>query len=323
MFSVRVVPWHGLGNIVSEAKTSKEAQELAGMNWNAQFAPISAEISADFSPATCGVGFTKKIPHRFAVVRDTDLHVMGVVSDDYRIVQNSEAFSIMDSIVDTGDVRYETAGVLKNPVTGDIKTWMLVSAKDIRVLGDTVSPYCVFMNSFDGKSGMVAAMTPVRVVCQNTLTLALEHDHTRKWSITHLGDIQSKIKEAQRALGIMAGYVDGFPEAAEALNARNLYADEIKKFLDDLFPAPAIDTEIRARNRDYMKGLVLNRFEKPEDLARFRGTAWGMYNAVSDVVTHMEPMRKTKSWQQNRFLRVVDGHSIIDRAQHLLMKIKI
>ena len=75
------------------------------------------------------------------------------------------------------------------------------------------------------------------------------------WMIKHVGDIQGKIEEAKRALGLMNEYVAGFPEAAEKLNAINLYDDEVKKFLDDLFPAPAEgDTDKRKENREYLEG---------------------------------------------------------------------
>ena len=315
----RDVPWHGLGVPIDHAMTSAEALLMSGLNWNVFFAPIEAVITLPGS-APDAVATRKLISHRFATVRDKDLMCMGVVSEDYRIVQNSEAFAFTDALVGMG-VKYETAGAIYNPHTGSVKTFMLAKTDSVQVIGDTITPYCVFMNSFDGKSGMVAAMTPVRVVCQNTLTMALDGAQ-RSWMIKHVGDIQGKIEEAKRALGLMNDYVAGFPEAAEKLVAINLYDDEVKKFLDDLFPAPLEgDTDKRKENREYLKGVVMNRYTVPEDIQKFRGNAWGLYNAVSDAVTHMQPMRKTANWRSNRFLAVVDGHAIIQRAQSLLMKV--
>jgi phage/plasmid-like protein (TIGR03299 family) len=315
----RDVPWHGLGVPIDHAMTSAEAQKMSGLDWIAFFAPVEAVITLPGSLPDA-IPVRKSISHRFAVVRDKDLMCLGVVSDDYRIVQNSEAFAFTDHLIGMG-VKYETAGAIYNPYNGSVKTFMLAKTDHITVLGDRVEPYCVFMNSFDGKSGMIAAMTPVRVVCQNTLTMALDRAQ-RMWMIKHVGDIQGKIEEAKRALGLMNDYVAGFPEIAEKLNAINLYDDEIKKFLDELFPAPTEgDTDRRKDNREYMKGVVMNRFTVPEDIQKFRGNAWGLYNAVSDAITHMQPMRKTQNWRANRFLAVVDGHAVIQRAQNLLMKI--
>jgi phage/plasmid-like protein (TIGR03299 family) len=298
--------------------------EMGGMNFKAKFVPFEACIPADFSAATLGVDVRKKIPHQFAVVRDTDLRILGIVSDDYRIVQNSEAFAFTDELLGGGDVRYETGGVLISPYNGACKTWILAkSNKDFDIFGDKIAPYVCFVNSFDGKSSMIAAMVTTRVVCQNTLTMALG-GAKRVCFIEHTGDIQSKVKEAQQVLGLVDDYVAGFPEAAEKLLAINLYADEVTKFLDDLFPAPEVgDTARRMANRQYLKDIVLNRFEKSADLARFKGTAWALYNSVVDVVNHVDPFRKTQNWQANRFLRVVDGHDVVQRSQALLMEIRV
>ena len=255
-------------------------------------------------------------------MRDSDGLVMGDVSDDYRIVQNDEAFAFTADLAGMG-VKFETAGVIRNPYNDNIKTWMLARTDHITVLGDRIDPFVVFMNSFDGHSSMIAAMVTVRVVCQNTLTMALDGAR-RVWYIEHTGDIRQSLTEAQRALGLIEDYVEGFPEAAEKLAAINLYRDEITQFLDDLFPAPdpEDDTELRKRNREYLKGFVLNRYETPTDLQRFRGTGYGLYNAVVDVANHMPPMRKTRNWRENRFVRVVEGDAIIHKAQKLLMQIR-
>jgi phage/plasmid-like protein (TIGR03299 family) len=296
----------------------EEAYRLSGMNFGVSVAPIEAVIALPD-----GTFMRKRIPHRFATIRDTDLLILGDVSADYQVVQNHEAFAFAADLAGEG-VKFETAGVLRNPYNDSVKTWMLARTDHITVLGDRITPYIAFMNSFDGTSGVVAALTPVRVVCENTLTLALRNA-ARTWTMRHTGDIQSKLNEAKRALGLIADYVEGFPEAAEDLAAVNLYRDEITKFLDDLFPAPEPenDTELRKKNREYLKGLVLNRYETVPDVQKFRGTGWGLYNSVVDVVNHMPPLRKTKNWEENRFIRVVNGDPIIQRAQLLLMKIRM
>ena len=156
MFSVRETPWHGLGRIVMDAPASREALELADLDWQVESRNIYSGTGA-------------MIPGYRANVRSTDDAVLGVVSDRYRIVQNEEAFQFTDDLLGEG-VTYETAGSLQ----GGKKVWMLAKLPEKYIIaGDEVTPYLVFFNSHDGSSGVKVAMTPVRVVCQNTLNLAL------------------------------------------------------------------------------------------------------------------------------------------------------
>ena len=157
MFSVREKPWHGLGTIVAEAPDSKTALEISGLDWNV--------IQKDITTA----GSNGIIPGFKANVRDSDDSVLGIVTDRYKIVQNSEAFAFTDALLGEG-VRYETAGSLQD----GRKIWMLARLPHQYIInGEEITPFMVFMNSHDGSGAIKAAMTPVRVVCSNTLNLAL------------------------------------------------------------------------------------------------------------------------------------------------------
>lgn len=160
MFYVRQAPWHGLGNRVEHAPNSEEALEKAELDWKVIQTSIRTEDQME-------------IPGYKANIRESDQRVLGVVTDRYRIVQNSEAFSWTDELLGEG-VRYETAGSLQNGK----KVWLLAKLPRIyNVTGDNVSPYLVFSNSHDGRGAIKVAMTPIRVVCQNTLNLALNNAH--------------------------------------------------------------------------------------------------------------------------------------------------
>lgn len=153
MFSVREKPWHGLGTLVSEAPESKEALRMAGLNWRVLQRDV---FSQD--------GFL--IPGYKVNIRETDFNTLGIVSDRYRIVQNEEAFSFTDQLLGEG-VTYETAGALQD----GRKVWLLARLPQKYIIaGDEITPYFVIMNSHDGTCSIKAAMTPIRVVCQNTLT---------------------------------------------------------------------------------------------------------------------------------------------------------
>ena len=182
MFYVRKVPWHGLGTMVMEAPTSEAALRLAGLDWNVIQRPI---VTEDGIP----------IPGFKANLREMDEKVLGVVTDRYKVVQNTDAFSFTDSLVGEG-VKYETAGSLQ----GGRRTWLLAKLPQRYIIsGDEITPYLVFMNSHDGSGSIKVAMTPVRIVCENTLNLALSTAR-RYWATNHTGDIQGKINDAKYTL---------------------------------------------------------------------------------------------------------------------------
>lgn len=182
MFSVRETPWHGLGRIIMDAPASREALELAGLDWQVESRNIYSGTGA-------------MIPGYRANVRSTDNAVLGVVSDRYRIVQNKEAFQFTDDLLGEG-VTYETAGSLQ----GGKKVWMLARLpRKYLIAGDQVVPYLVIFNSHDGSSGVKVAMTPIRVVCQNTLNLAL-NTAKRIWTARHTENVLLRVQDARETL---------------------------------------------------------------------------------------------------------------------------
>ena len=156
MFYVRETPWHGLGTRVMEAPGSEDALELAGLNWKVRQEPIYTDNNL-------------LIPGYKANVRDLDDKVLGVVTDRYKVVQNDEAFAFTDGLLGEG-VRYETAGALLD----GRKVWILARMpREFIINGEQISPYLVFSNTHDGSGAIKVAVTPIRVVCNNTLNLAL------------------------------------------------------------------------------------------------------------------------------------------------------
>lgn len=147
--------WYGIGTVVQNAPDSKEAIRLAGLDWKV----VQQDVYTDNGIL---------IPGYKANVRDTDKSVFDVVSDHYQVVQNEEAFAFTDELLG-GGVIYETAGTLQ----GGRRTFILARLlQRFIIAGDEIMPYFVIMNSHDGSCSIKAAMTSVRVVCQNTLNLA-------------------------------------------------------------------------------------------------------------------------------------------------------
>lgn len=301
MFSVRETPWHGLGTIVQEAPTSAEALQLAGLDWEVLSKPIYTESGIE-------------IPNYRANTRSSDGSVLGIVSNRYSIVQNAEAFSFTDDLI--GDeVHYETAGSLRNGKT----IWLLAKMEQTSILGDDVDPYICFTNSHDGLGSIKVCMTPVRVVCNNTLNLALRN-YRRAWSTRHIGDISSKLEEAQRTLQLAHAYMNDLAETADQLANTTLTNSDVERFIDGMFPTPEDATDRMKKNAEELKEQMTICYLAP-DIAKFRNTAWGMVNAASDFATHRPMKRVTTNSKENMWASVLAGNVTVDTTFMKMMEL--
>ena len=310
MFSAnRVVPWHyeltkDVTKLIQEAPTSKDALHLAGLDWDVLQTPVYMENGIE-------------IPNYKANVRSTDNACLGIVTDRYKIVQNTEAFEFTDAIVgetEDGVVKYETAGSL----CGGKKIWLLAKMPTKKVLDDEVDPYMFFSNSHDGSGAIKIGMSPVRIVCANTLAMAL-NGAKRQWSTKHVGDMQSKLEEAKWCLQMADKYMQRLDEEADRLANAKLYKEQIDEILDEMFPINDNDTDRRKRNVEDVKQSYYMCWLQP-DIAKFMNTAWGAVNAMSDMVTHSTPKRNTKSFAENRWGKIMDGHVMMDQFVELVNK---
>lgn len=301
MMSVREMPWHGLGTIVQEAPTSHDAIEIAGLNWEVISNPIFDNMG-------------REIKGYKANTRSTDESVLGIVSNKYQIVQNREAFEFTDNLVANGDVRYETAGSLRNGK----QVWLLAKLDGVKVAGDDVDPYICFTNTHDGTGAIKVCMTPIRVVCNNSLNIAL-NTAKRMWSTKHMGDMESKLLEAKETLGLANNYMVALDEAADKFANTKITDAEIEKVLNDLFPVDLVkDTPRKINNVKELKDNFYICYMMP-DIAKFRNTQWGVINAMSDMVTHMSPARRTETYQENNWGRIINGHPFMDALTKTLV----
>jgi phage/plasmid-like protein (TIGR03299 family) len=302
MFSNREKPWHGLGVIVQDAPTSAEAIRVAGLDWDVQLEPVG--LTSNSEP----------IPGYFATVRQSDKKTFGIVTDRYKIVQNREAFEWVDLLLEH-DVVYETAGCLT-----DGRTWLLAKMEGKEILGDAVNPYLVFQNSFDGKGAIRVALTPIRVVCNNTLTLALR-DAQRQWSTRHMGDMNAKLAEASHTLKLANNYMAQFDKYAKAKEKQRVNDKIFNDLVNALFPLVEVDGPRKLGNILEMRQELNFRYQEAPDIKQFKGTAWGVLQAVTDMISHTAPRRNTATYAENRFVGLVDGNKIIEKAQELLEEI--
>lgn len=300
MFSSnRIVPWHGLGQVIEEAPDSAAAIKLAGLDWEVRKRHIYVE--------------GKVVDGHFANVRSDNGAVLGIVTDRYQIVQNYEAFAFTDALVSGGEVRYETAGSLRDGKS----IWLLAKMnRDYDILGDRFDPYICFTNTHDGSGAVRVMMTPVRVVCQNTLNLAMRQA-SRAWGTKHIGNINAKFHEAQRTLGLAVVYMDKLNEEANKLVDIKLSKNQIKEVVEELFPIDSKDSDRKVANiNEKRKGLY--DALQAEDIKKFSGSGWQVINAVSDFVSHTTLGRQSR---ESRFQSVVNGDNVFDKAYLLLKQV--
>ena len=286
-------PWHGLGTPISHLMTSEEALNASGLNWDVEARPIYTDNGI-------------QIPGYIANTRNTDNSVLGVVTNKYTIVQNRDAFNFTDNLIGKGAI-YETAGSLRNGK----RVFMLAQLPKQKILGDEFGNFICFTNTHDGTGAVRVLMTPTRVVCNNTLNLALNNSK-RMWSCKHMGKMEDKLHEAEETLFRADKYMTELGVVAERLANISLNNDQVREIVEEMFPMTDDDTERAKANMTKAKNEFMVAYYMP-DIEKFRGTAWGLLNAAADWIDHSSPQRNTATYNERNFERIVYGHPILDQ----------
>ena len=301
MFYVREKPWHGLGTLVAEAPASADALICAGLDWRVEQKDVYT-------------GDGSLIPGYKVNLRSSDNAALGIVSDRYKVVQNEDAFQFTDDLLGEG-VTYETAGALQ----GGKKVWMLAKMPQrYFIAGDEITPYLVVMNAHDGSSGIKVAMTPIRVVCQNTLNLALNRAK-RIWTTKHTENVLSRVHEARETLQLAEAYMGELGRGIDALSQIRLTDKKVMEFMQEFFPVTEDMPEIQRKNNLRLLDDMKRRYFDAPDLFHVGRNGYRFVNAVSDFATHADPIRKTKNYNENLFLRTVEGNPMIDKAYKMAL----
>ena len=302
MFYIREKPWHGLGIEVQEAPTSADALICAGLDWEVFQKHVYTEDGSFIT------GYKVN-------VRSTENAMLGIVSDRYKVVQNKDAFRFTDDLLGEG-VTYETAGALQ----GGRKVWMLAKMPQKYIIGgDEIAPYMVVMNSHDGSSGIKVAMTPIRVVCQNTLNLAL-NTAKRTWTSKHTENVMSRVHEARETLMLAEAYMGGLGREIDSLSRIKLTDKKVMEFMQEFFPVTEDMSDVTKKNNLRLLEDMKRRYWNAPDLANIGKNGYRFINAVSDFATHADPLRKTKNYNENLFLRTIEGNPLIDKAYKMVLE---
>ena len=301
MAYVGEVPWHKQGNKVPPHVTSGEMIRAAGLDWEVEARPArGARLTKNRrGEETFSRYEIVRIPRPNTKEQEVTL---GLVSGVYKPLQNTEAFKFFDPIVDRKTATYETAGALGE---GE-RVWVMAKMPgDIEVVrGDTCQKYLLLANSHTGKGSVIVKFTAVRVVCQNTLTMAMEDGQTA-FRVRHSGKVNERLDEVAE---LIAAANQIYIQAAERF--RQLAATKIrdKKMFETYLAAlyPKSEPQKEAGTHSPKWDHVMDLFEPAPDLqiAGVKGTLWAAYNAV----TRFEDYREVKNESQsNRLNRVWFG----------------
>jgi len=298
--SARVDAWHGLGATLPDAFTAEEAMKFGRLGgWNIRKVPAQCTVA----------GKQLAIPGRFAIVRDNpvadnQVDVLGDVGKAYQIIQNEDLAELLNVLVDESGAHFETAGA----IDGGRKVFVTMKMPGHAKVGgvDKVDNYIAAMTSHDGESSTKIMVTPVRIVCQNTLNLAFKRaDHMFKVRHT-VGAHQVLVQQAREALEFTFNYLDGFQEQAEQLINTTLTQSAFEQLIERNFGAPAgaaANTVTRAQNKlDTMAELFSDSYTQDA----IRGTAWAGLNALTEWADHYSPVRAADELQARSTKALLD-----------------
>ena len=170
----------------------------------------------------------------------------------------------------------------------------------------------------DGSSGVKVAMTPIRVVCQNTLNLAL-NTAKRSWTARHTENVLLRVQDARETLQLASNYMVELGNRGEELARIDLSDHKVQEFINEFFPISEDLSDCQRKNNLRLQENLKARYYNAPDLEWVGKNGWRFINAVSDFATHADPLRKTKNYNENLFLRTAEGNPMIDKAYKMVL----
>ncbi|RYZ30478.1 MAG: DUF945 domain-containing protein [Chitinophagaceae bacterium] len=300
-FSVKEKAWHGLGKIVDQYPTSKEALEFAGLNYRVEKRRLfTFDNENNFGNADT-IEAKIEVPSFHATIRTDNETVLGVVGKDYQVVQNVDAFTFFDAIVGGEGIQYETAGALGRGerifITAKLPDYIRVGAEDL------IEKYLFLTTSHDGFGSITAAFTPVRIVCQNTLNAAIRN-HSNTVKIRHTAGAKERLEEAHKLMGMTATLSRSLEELFNRWATVRITDKQVKSLIR-LAMAPnrevlkdlqaGLTDELSTQYRNICDSVFEYALTNPsQQLETTKGTLFGGYNGITG---YFQNVREYKSEQ--------------------------
>lgn len=315
--SARVPAWHALGVVLPDLMTARQALDAAHLsNWDVRKMPLFVQPEPELTVD----GVTRPnpiiVPEKYATVRTNPINgaiePLGTVGKAYECIQNEEHTDLLDTLVDESGAHFETSGALNG---GRAVFVSLKLPKTMSIQGhngeDVTDTYIVAVNSHDGSSAFRLMVTPVRVVCQNTLSAAIRSSQAQ-FSIRHTSNAKQNIALARQALGMTFKFTETFEAEAQQMVARELAVWEAEKVIADVFRLKDGDdtTDRTKRNNADKTGMVMKLWTDAPTQENLRGTAYGLYNAITEYTDHFAPVYGDGDHTLMRANRVAKGGEV-------------
>lgn len=270
--STRTATWENIGTDVKECKN----------NLDEILRKANLDYTVITQPVTVGNSDTPSDKWK-AIVRESDGHVYNIAKQSYTVCQNREAF---DFINELGNVTIEKAGESQSGMI-----YIIGKLDSINVLGDEFTPYAIFQNSHNSDFALKTAIVPLRMVCQNQFSAAFG-DANNTVTIKHTPGITSSLQDAKIIQQSSLDYMKEFARKAEFFATNKV---NVNKAIELLIPIKDDASERTANRLEEARSLLRTAY-MADDNGNFRGTAWGILNAVTDYTTHsISPRSKGES----------------------------
>jgi phage/plasmid-like protein (TIGR03299 family) len=315
--SLRQPAWHNLGTVFQDEVNTAEMLSLAHLdNWNVRLeeVPVPAGFTSDK---------TYSFVSRTNPFNKDQTDILGIVGERYTPLQNEDLFSFGDNLLDGGG-RWETAGSIKG---GRVVFGSIALANSITLdpngIADKIDNYLLINTSHDGSIAIQASITPVRVVCANTLNLALQsfkgkNASKQTFKIRHTQTAEGKIAVAREALGLANTYIDEFSELANKLIQTEITKAQFDKIVELAYPAPEKDSKGSFKKHD-SKIDLLNDIYVGQYNNTISGTAWGAYNALTE---RLDWYRSARGGNNESIYASASGFDpVINAEKNRLMKL--
>ncbi|HZO65258.1 MAG TPA: DUF932 domain-containing protein [Kribbellaceae bacterium] len=287
--SARQSAWHLLGTVTDRSQSAEEMMTKAKLGgWGVRkIRLVGIDTLADGTQVQIPCDDQMMTVRRNPVTAGTDY--LGIVGNDYGVVQNEQAAEVLDRLVDQiGGAHYDTAGSLRRGKSVFL-TLKLPTAMEIAGV-DRMDLYLIATTSHDGTSALRIDASPIRVVCANTQRAAFAHS-VGHYVFRHTSNVASQISQAREALGLMWRYMDTFEKAAERMINETLTMGEFEKVVAQLWPVADDAPDKTKNNAKERLGTLKYLLRDADTQATIKGTRWAGYQAITEYLDHVQPAK--------------------------------
>lgn len=292
MTTERTATWSNIGSSSVDEKSVQATLIGANLDYNVITRPALTTYNDQLI----------EIPNRLVTMREDTGEVFGVVSDRYQVCQNRDALEFVQYIQ---DVKIKKVGETR---PGSL--YLITELPEMTLLGDKIKPNLIFSNSHDGGGSVMSTICMLRLVCQNQFARVFK-ESPATMSISHRGNMDSKLTSAKETLIRTHEYMQDYSQRVTAMASKKITPKKFNEILAQVFFMNPENTE-RTNLRIADQRAAFQRIYDADDNQNFKGTQWGIINALGDFITHEVPARLTENWEINRFSNTIGTSRLQD-----------